>query len=78
MSVKLDFAVMFIRGKVISMKNKNTVSLLCLSTASIAGGMAFKDKLDYSMVIGVGLAIIFLLAAGYLLGKKSKGNNSHN
>jgi hypothetical protein len=60
------------------MKNKNTVSLICLSTASIAGGMALKNNLDYSMVIGVGLAIIFLLTAGYSLGKKNKGNNSHD
>lgn len=60
------------------MKNKNTVSLICLSTASIAGGMALKNNLVYSMVIGVGLAIIFLLAAGYSLGKKNKGNNSHD
>ncbi|WP_221408213.1 hypothetical protein, partial [Peribacillus simplex] len=56
------------------MMNKNTVSLLCLSTASIAGGMALKDIFDYSMIIGVGLAIVSLLAAGFSLGK----NNSDN
>ena len=61
-----------------TLKNKYAVSLMFLSSASVAGGMALKDILDYSMLIGVGLAIIFLLAAGYCLGKKNKENNSHN
>ncbi|WML44542.1 LPXTG cell wall anchor domain-containing protein [Neobacillus sp. PS3-40] len=60
------------------MKNKYTVSFLFLSNASIAGGMALKDILDNSMLIGVGLAIISLLAAGFSLRKKNKENNSHN
>lgn len=65
--------VVSIRRMVRTLKNKNTVSLICLSTASIAGGMALKDILNYSMVIGVGLAVIFLLAAGFSLGKKEEG-----
>ncbi|MBX9957940.1 hypothetical protein H7T43_24075 [Peribacillus simplex] len=60
------------------MKNKYTVSLLCLSTASIAGGMALKDIFNYSMIIGVGLAIVSLVAALFSLGKRNKENNSYN
>lgn len=52
-----------------TMKNK-TVSLLCLSTASIGGGMALKDIFDYSMIIGVGLAMVSILAAGFSIGKR--------
>ncbi|NCT38609.1 hypothetical protein GTW56_21770 [Bacillus sp. EB93] len=50
--------------------NNKTLSLLCLSTASIAGGMALKDMFDYSMIIEGGLAMVSLLAAGFSLGKK--------
>lgn len=50
--------------------NNKTYSLLCLSNASIAGGMALKDVFDYSMIIAVGLAMVSLLAAGFSLGKK--------
>lgn len=55
-----------------------TVFFLFLFIASIAGGMALKNVVDYSMNIGVGLAIIFLLAAAFSLGKRSRVNNSHN
>ena len=55
------------------MKNY-TVLLLFLSTASIAGGMALKDNFDYSMIIGVGLATVSLLAAGFSLGERKKLN----
>jgi hypothetical protein len=51
------------------LKNKKAVSFLLFSSASISGGMALKNVLDYSMVMGVGLSIIFLLAAGLSLGK---------
>ena len=51
--------------------NKKTVSFMVLSSASIAGGMALKDILNYSMLIAVGLAIIFLLAAGVSFGKNN-------
>lgn len=50
--------------------NNKTFSFLCLSTASIAGGMALKDMFDYSMIIAVGLAMVFLLVAGFSLGKR--------
>ena len=59
--------------------NKNyTVIFLLLFIASIAGGMAFKNFVDYSMVVGVGLAIIFLLASAFSFGKRNRKNNSHN
>lgn len=52
--------------------NKNTLVLLYLSLSSVAGGMAFKDTFDYSMIIGIGLAIVCLVSAGYFLGKRKK------
>lgn len=59
--------------------NKNyTVIFLLLFIASIAGGMALKNFSDYSMIIGAGLAIIFLLASAFSLGKRNRENNSHN
>lgn len=61
------------------MKNKNIVSVLCLLTsASIAGGMAFENFFEYSMIIGAGLATVFIVAAGFSLGKRNKVNNSHH
>jgi hypothetical protein len=54
--------------------NKKTVSLMLLSSASIAGGMALKNILNYSMLIAISLAIIFLLAAGASLGKNNNRN----
>lgn len=44
--------------------NKNTLVLLYLSLASVAGGRALKDTFDYSMIIGIGLAIVCLVSAG--------------
>jgi uncharacterized membrane protein len=60
------------------MKRNYTVFFLFLFIASITGGMAFNNVLDYSMIVGVGLALIFLLASGISLGKWNKGNNSNN
>ncbi|MFF3022848.1 hypothetical protein ACFVRR_09305 [Gottfriedia sp. NPDC057948] len=60
------------------MKKNYTVFFLLLFTASISGGMALKDYFDYSMIIGVGLAMIFLFASVYSLGKKNRDNNLHN
>lgn len=50
---------------------------LFLFSASIAGGLALKDILEYSMIIGVGLATVILLAAAFSLGKKNRDNRLH-
>lgn len=60
------------------MEKNYTVFFLFLFIASIAGGLVLKNILDYSMIIGVGLATIFLLAAAFSLGKKNRKNRSHN
>jgi len=60
------------------MKKNYTVLFILLFVASISGGMALKNILDYSMIIGVGLATIFLLAAAFSLGKTNRENRSHN
>jgi amino acid transporter len=49
------------------MKKNYTVLLILLFFASIAGGMALKKIFDYSMIIGVGLAMLFLLTAAFSL-----------
>lgn len=60
-------------------KKKNyTVLFILLFVASIAGGMALKNIFDYTMIIGIGLATIFLLAAAFSLGIKNRENKSHN
>ncbi|MDR7079899.1 hypothetical protein J2Y03_004957 [Neobacillus niacini] len=53
------------------MKKNYTVLFILLFVASIAGGMSLKNIFDYSMIIGVGLATIFLLAAA--IWKKEQG-----
>jgi hypothetical protein len=53
------------------LKNKFTVLFLFLFVASIVGGMALRNTLNYSMIIGVGLALIFLLATAFSLKKKN-------
>ena len=60
------------------MKKNYTVLFIVLFVASIAGDMALKNIFEYSMIIGVGLATIFLLVAASSLGKKNRGNSSHN
>ena len=52
-----------------NMKKNYTVFFLFLFIASIAGGMAFNNHFYYSMIVGVGLAMIFLLASAISLGK---------
>ncbi len=51
------------------MKKNYTVFFLFLFIASIAGGKAFNNHFYYSMIIGVGLAMIFLLVSAISLGK---------
>lgn len=53
------------------MKRNYTVFFLLLFIIAIFSGMALKNYSDYSMIIGVGLATVFLLAAGFSLGKKN-------
>lgn len=60
------------------MKRNYTVFFLLLFIVAIFSGMALKSYFDYSMIIGVGLATVFLLAAGFSLGKRNKANNSHH
>lgn len=60
------------------MKKNYTVFFLLLFIIAIFSGMALKNYFDYSMIIGVGLATVFLLAAGFSLGKRNKVNNSHH
>ncbi|MFE3977169.1 MULTISPECIES: hypothetical protein [unclassified Peribacillus] len=60
------------------MKKNYTVFFLLLFIGAISSGMALKNYFDYSMIIGVGLATVFLLAAGFSLGKRNKVNNSHH
>ena len=60
------------------MEENYTVFFQFLFIASIAGGMALKNYFDFSMIVGVGLATIFLLASAYSLGKKNRKNSSHN
>jgi amino acid transporter len=57
------------------MKRNYTVFFLFLFIASIAGGMALNNYLDYSMIVGVGLALIFLLASVISLRKWNRRNN---
>ncbi|MGE7187002.1 hypothetical protein ACQKKK_24455 [Peribacillus sp. NPDC006672] len=58
------------------MKKNYTVFFLLLFIVAISSGMALKNYFDYSMIIGVGLATVSLLAAGFSLEKRNKVNNS--
>jgi amino acid transporter len=60
------------------MKNNYTVLFIFLFIASIAGGISLKNIFNYSMIFGVGLAMIFLFAASFSLGQKNRENNSQN
>ncbi|MEE6451044.1 hypothetical protein RAH41_10770 [Gottfriedia acidiceleris] len=51
------------------MKNKYTVLFLLLFIASITGGLALKNVLEFSMIFGVGLGLIFLSCSFYFVGK---------
>lgn len=59
------------------MKKNYTVLFIFLFGAAIAGGLALKNFLDYSMIVGVGLATFFLLASAFSLGKKNRESKSH-
>lgn len=50
---------------------------LMLFVASIAGGMALKGIFEYSMLVGVGLAIVFLLCSAFSLSKKNSKNHNN-
>lgn len=54
------------------MKKNYTVFFLLLFIVAICGGMALKNYIDYSMIIGVGLATVSLLAAGFSLKKGTR------
>lgn len=54
------------------LKKNYMVLFIMLFAASIAGGLAFKKFFSYSMIIGAGLGIIFLLCAALFAGKTQK------
>lgn len=54
------------------MKKNYTVIFLMLFVASIAGGLALKNIMDNSMIVGVGLGIVFLLCSAFFAGEKEK------
>lgn len=54
------------------MKKNYTVMFLMFFAASITGGLALKKTLEYSMTVGAGLGIIFLLCSAYFAGKNQK------
>jgi hypothetical protein len=58
------------------MKKNYTVLFLFLFIASITGGLALKNVLEYSMIVGVGLGIIFLVCSIYFVGKSQKKINA--
>ncbi|WP_257347603.1 hypothetical protein [Pseudalkalibacillus decolorationis] len=60
------------------MKRNYTVAFLMLFVSSIAGGLALKDILDYSMMFGVSLAVVSLLCAAFFAGKQSQKEDSKN
>ncbi|MCM3161467.1 hypothetical protein [Metabacillus litoralis] len=60
------------KGQVIIMKSKATVFFLFLFIASIAAGLALKDVFRYSMIIGVGLAMFFIILSALSLSKSRK------
>ena len=49
--------------KVEEMKKNYTVMFLMFFVASIMGGFALNNIFDYSMVVGFGLGIMFLLCS---------------
>ncbi|UOY92531.1 hypothetical protein MUG87_19310 [Ectobacillus sp. JY-23] len=51
------------------MKNYVT-ACVCLFAASISAGIGLQDIVPYSMIMGVGMAVLFLLLAAVLAGKK--------
>ncbi|WP_338779655.1 hypothetical protein [Metabacillus sp. FJAT-52054] len=51
------------------MKKNYTVAFIMLFVASIASGFALKSVFSYSMIVGVGLGIVFLLCSVFLAGK---------
>lgn len=54
---------------VIFMKLNYTTLFLLLFVASIAGGMAFIETYEYSMLVGLGLGLVFLFCAATALRK---------
>ncbi|WP_017380346.1 hypothetical protein [Paenisporosarcina sp. TG-14] len=56
------------------MKKNYTVLFLFLFLSSIMGGLALKNVLTYSMVIGYGLGVIFLICSIYFAMKDQKNS----
>jgi hypothetical protein len=50
---------------------------LMLFNSSILGGLALKNVFEYSMLVGVGLGMVFLLCSAISLGKRNRQQNSH-
>ena len=52
------------------LKKNYTTMFLLLFVASISGGLALKNFYDYSMLVGVGIGLTFLLCAFIAINKK--------
>lgn len=52
------------------MKRNYTVFFLLLFSSTILAGLALKDVLEYSMIVGYGLGVLFLLCAAFFAGKR--------
>ncbi len=59
------------------MKNKYTVLFLFLFITSITRGLVLKNVQEYSMIVGVGLGLIFLRCSFFFLGKSQKKISIH-
>ncbi|WP_162880747.1 hypothetical protein [Paraliobacillus sediminis] len=56
------------------MKKNYSVAFIMLFVSSIAGGLALNNVFDYSMIVGVGLGLVFLLSAAFFAGKSQKNS----
>lgn len=54
------------------MKRNYTVVFIMLFSSSIAGGLALNNVFDYSMIVGIGMGLVFLLCAAFFAGKSQK------
>jgi hypothetical protein len=54
------------------MQKNYTVMFICLFIASITGGLALKNVIDYSMLVGVGFGTVFLLCSLFSIGIRPK------
>ncbi|SFA85880.1 MULTISPECIES: hypothetical protein [unclassified Bacillus (in: firmicutes)] len=58
------------------MKKNYTVAFVMLFVASITSGFALKNVFDYSMIVGFGLGIVFLLCSVFFAGRSQKDSKA--